>query len=61
MTEEENRQQHLVRFVHNTLFLDKLHKVPTALSLPISVLDSPNQSLARSYVLERKPTQIEGF
>jgi len=60
MTEEENRQQHLTRFVHNTLFLDKLHKVPTALSLPIST-DALNQSLAKSYVLNRKPTQIEGF
>ena len=60
MTEEEKRQQHLARFVHNTLFLDKLHKVPTALSLPISV-DVPNQSLARTYVLNRKPTQIEGY
>ena len=60
MTEEEKQQQHLARFVHNTLFLDKLHKVPTALSLPISV-DTPNQSLATSYILNRKPTQIEGF
>lgn len=60
MTEEENRQQHLTRFVHNTLFLDKLHKVPTAFSLPISV-DTPNNGLARMYILERKPTQIEGF
>lgn len=60
MTEEENRQQHLARFVHNTLFLNKLHKVPTALSLPISV-DVLNQNLVRTYILNRKPTQIEGY
>lgn len=60
MTEEENRQQHLARFVHNTLFLDKLHKVPTALSLPISA-ESYGHNYARMYVLDRKPTQIEGF
>lgn len=59
MSLSKEHENHRVAIVHNALFIAALDKSITALSLPISEGNGVNW--AGKYVINNKPTQIEGI
>lgn len=57
MTKDE---KYFVSLAHNAIFLKSLGNSITALSLPL-IADSANMRWASMYVVNNKPTQIEGI
>lgn len=59
MSTSSDREAYRVNVVHNALFMRTLERNITALSLPLTESNSGN--LARNYITNNKPTQIEGI